>query len=297
LYLKNLLITNFKNFNGYHRILLKNGLNIINGSSGSGKTNLCHALEFILFGNLHGHIPHIINTQHQQATERDRYIKTEIELHLIENEQQITLSRDFCCYIEEDSKSYNEHSNYNSPLELKLTRPLYHKLICIQESTLNNITGNDPTESKGQRTTRLIYETAIENISQDINLIILDNTLTRLDKNTRNTLLHKLLKLPLEQIILLENNTPNDDTLQNHNPRTTQLNTPMKTATFKTENYPLPVKNIEENTRYFYNGIYLNSGDKFNENVHGHPYHLKVIEATPNGSRFNQNTELTMIDG
>jgi len=71
----------------------------------------------------------------------------------------------------------------------------------------------------------------------------------------------------------------------------------MKKATFKTENYPLPAKILEENTRYFYHGMYLNTGDKFNENVHGHPYYLKIIEATPNGSRFDANTELTLING
>ena len=73
---------------------------------------------------------------------------------------------------------------------------------------------------------------------------------------------------------------------------------PERTArAFKTENYPLPAKNLEENTHYFYNGIYLNIGNKFQENVHGHEYRLEVIEATPNGSRFDTNTELTLING
>ena len=255
------------------------------------------ALEFTLFGNLHGHIPHIINIQHQQATERDRYIDTEVELYLVNNEKTYTLSRDFIIYDETDYRSYNEHSRYNSPLKPKFTRPIYNELICIQESTLDKKTGKDPVESLGQRTARLLLEIAKENVSRDINLLILDDTLARLENKARRTLINKLLKLPLEQLILLQNNTSNDETLQEHNPRITHLNTRMEKATFKTENYPLPANILEENTRYFYHGMYLNAGDKFNENVHGHPYYLKVIEAIPNGSRFDENTELTMING
>ena len=71
----------------------------------------------------------------------------------------------------------------------------------------------------------------------------------------------------------------------------------MEKASFNTENYPLPVKNLEENTRHFYDGTYLNAGDKFHENVHGHPYYLEVVEATPNGSRFDTNTDLSIING
>jgi hypothetical protein len=124
-----------------------------------------------------------------------------------------------------------------------------------------------------------------------------DLELSLLSEQGRTRALHKLLTLPLEQLILLQNNTSNDETLQEHNPRITHLNTRMEKATIKTEHYPLPAKILEENTRYFYNGMYLNAGDKFNENVHGHPYYLKIIEATPNGSRFDENTELTLING
>ena len=297
MYLRTLIIKNFKSFNGYHRIYLNKGLNIIEGPNGSGKTSLCLAVEFVLFGNLHEHIPQIINIQHQQTTERNRYIDTEVELYMGNNEKTCTLSRDFKKYDETDLRSYNEHSRYSSPLEPKLTRPIYHELICIKESTLDKITGNDPSESEGQRTARLLLEIAKENVNRDINLLILDDTLARPEDKARKTLLHKLLKLPLEQLILLQNNASNNETLQEHNPRITHLNTQMENATFKTENYPLPAKNLEENTRYFYNGMYLNAGDKFNENVHGHPYYLKVIEATPNGSRFDENTELTLING
>jgi len=297
LYLRTLIIKNFKSFNGDHRVNFEKGFNIINGTYGSGKTNLCLALEFVFFGNLHGHIPHIINTQHQQATERDRNIQTEVELHLMNNEKKCTLSRDFIIYDETDYRSYNEHSNYSSPLEPKLTRPIFQRLIQIKESTLDNKTGEDTAESLGQRTVRILIEIAKENVSRNINLMILDDTLARLENKARQTLLQKLLKLPLEQLILLQNNTSNDETLQEHNPRITQLNTRMEKATFKTENYPLPAKILQENTRYFYHGMYLNAGDKFNENVHGHPYYLTVTEATPNGSRFDENTELTLING
>lgn len=213
------------------------------------------------------------------------------------NEITCTLSRDFIIYDEIDSRSYNEHSRYSSPLEPKFTRPIFHELICLQESTLNKKTDNDPAESAGQRTARLLLETAKENVSRNINLMILDDTLARLDNNARKTLLHKLLKLPLEQLILLENNSPNDEILQKHNSRITHLNTRMEKATFKAENYPLPAKNLEENTRYFYNGIILNQGDKYRSNIHGHQYHLEVIEAIPNGSRFDTNTELTIVNG
>jgi hypothetical protein len=48
------------------------------------------------------------------------------------------------------------------------------------------------------------------------------------------------------------------------------------------------------NTGQFYYGTYLNIGDKYHNNIHGDEYPLEVIEATPNGSRFNANTELTM---
>jgi AAA15 family ATPase/GTPase len=297
MYLRNLLIDNFKNFNGHHRIHFQKGLNIINGSCGSGKTNLCFALEYLLFGNLHGHISNIINIQHEQATERDRYIHTEIELDLVINEKTCTLSRDFYCYDNMGSKSYNENTRYNSPLETKLTRPLYHELICIQEGNLNKKTDNDPSKSVGQRIARLLLETAENNISHNINLMILDDTLPRLDNYTRKTLLHKLLKLPLEQITLLETNTPNDETLQKHNPRTTQLNTRMEKTTLSAVNFPLPAKNLEENTRYFYDGAYLNIGDKFHRDIHDHEYYLEVIEAIPNGARFDTKTELTLTNG
>ena len=215
----------------------------------------------------------------------------------MKNEKTFTVTRDFIIFNETDYTSYNEHSRYSSPLEPKLTRPIYHELICIQENTLDKNAGKDTSESTGQRITRLLLETAIENISCDINLLILDDTLARLENKAKKTLIRKLLKQPLEQLILLQNNTSNDETLQEHNPRITHLNTRMEKATFKTEHYPLPATNLEENTRYFYDGTYLNIGDKFHSNIHGHQYYLEVIEATPNGSRFDTNTELSMING
>ena len=70
----------------------------------------------------------------------------------------------------------------------------------------------------------------------------------------------------------------------------------MEKATLKAVNHPFLATILEDNPRYFYDGTYLNTGDKFHSHIHIHEYYLEVIEATSNGLRFDTTAELNMIN-
>jgi len=54
MYLTKLAKSKYKSFNWRHIVRLQNGVNIITGDIGSGKTNLCTAIDFLVRGAFPG---------------------------------------------------------------------------------------------------------------------------------------------------------------------------------------------------------------------------------------------------
>ena len=94
MFLKSLDIVNFKSFYGKHSYDFKRGINIVHGECGAGKTNLCKAIEFTLFGDLWGGIEHPVNFMHEQEQrEKDKLPSAEITLEIVVDEEVYLIER------------------------------------------------------------------------------------------------------------------------------------------------------------------------------------------------------------
>ena len=83
MFISKVQINNFKGFYGLHTFQLSKGLNVILGPGGGGKTNLCQAIEFGLFGGIWGppghsyysgtHLNNLVNIERREECLKEDY--------------------------------------------------------------------------------------------------------------------------------------------------------------------------------------------------------------------------------
>ncbi|MBO5005486.1 MAG: hypothetical protein J6D03_09700 [Clostridia bacterium] len=149
MYIKSIKITNFKSIYGTQEFDFTNldGLVKLSGVIGSGKTTLCEALLYGLFGNVSGHkIPNLVSWNEKFC---------EIEMDLISRNKDIHIVRNSCMPLEikvngkliaasnkRDTQAILEEELYDVP---KLA---VEKMCIISFSAFNSLASMNPGQTK-----------------------------------------------------------------------------------------------------------------------------------------------------
>jgi hypothetical protein len=301
MFISNLRIQNFKGFNGVHDFYFAKGLNIIHGNCGGGKTSLCQAIEFGLFGAISGppgkqgysqrDLASLVNVQHRKECEAEKkFYEFTVELQLVVDNDLHKIERSLYFHNENE---VNESIYYPPDFRLELNRNIFHDEIIIDETILEQNGSLDAHLSVGKRMCRHLMCTLDHNVERKHGLVILDQALARFPQNMKVKLLDDLANRELEQILILESISEHDTSLIDDVSKEYMLGTTIQELKVAVDNFPFPASVLEDRISFLLDGVYISDSISFPENVYNHEYVVKITDATPNGGRFSE--QLTKI--
>jgi hypothetical protein len=292
MFLKSLEIMNFKSFYGKHRFEFNHGLNIIYGGSGSGKTNLCRAVEFALFGGLWRNIEHPINLLHdEEQKEKDKLRSSEVTIEIVVDKDVYMIERSISLSDWPEGEKYCEYLYYDCSPEKRLTQKEFYDHICLNE--FSELDDHDGSSSAGQRTAMSLREKVARNLERGVNMVIIDNATGRMARDGKDGLYTELAQTGLDQLILLESNHRFTQTfLDEFKPRIFHLGRNMESLVLRVENFPFPSDKLRDSIEYGLEGSYVHDGDSFERAIYDHAYTLRVVDLNPSGCRFGYDSIL-----
>ena len=198
--IKKILLNNFTNFYGKHVLELQEGMNLIVGSGGSGKTNLAKAFRFAVLGYSDFPKCDLINFQHRQEClegGEDSFCRVEIEMqrkgedYLIQGELSLIGNKKIRQFLTVDSEIDNVITS-------KTFKFIYFDPSSAFERQCNN---NLP---RAVHMTQTICERLKLNLRLNIRMAFLDGVLPLLSEEHGKNLLNHIVSSGLEQTIIME---------------------------------------------------------------------------------------------
>ena len=188
---------NFASFRGVHGFRFVEGFNLIQGTGGSGKTNLVRALEFALFGRTRGRSDHsLINHLHRDDCEKQGATpECEVSAVFRCDERDLTIKRRLL-----DSGDGLKQTVIVDSEFIDLISPEGFERMVIKERDVEPLGGL----SRGESTLVYVLNSVARNLCDGIGIVILDCVFCRLAREKSFELLSRLGSVGLEQIILLE---------------------------------------------------------------------------------------------
>jgi DNA repair exonuclease SbcCD ATPase subunit len=127
LFLRNLRVENFRGFRGVHDFTFKRGFNVVEGAVGSGKTSLCRAIEFALFGAAWGlggaEDQSLVNVEYMEECPGKRSYLCNVKLAFEYNGVEFRVERSF---LETDYEMVSEDVYYSRGMRSELSRDRFH---------------------------------------------------------------------------------------------------------------------------------------------------------------------------
>ena len=293
MYLKELLIKNFKSFHGEHRFSFNKGINIIFGAGGEGKTNLCYAIEFALFGAIgftsnkytsaSMQYSSLINKRRVEEANIEReWIGCEVKLLFEDENEEYMLDRSFSPFRDNEA---TEKVTY-STLSPKISSFEYHECVYVNDD-LSRDSHEYRDRSRGQVMFENLNKIIDENYSNGFGLLLLDNSLAPFSRNYREKALNLLHESTLDQIILLIGASQEVPTSLTS--KVICLGKTIESVTFKVHDFPFPSEGLLDDIDIMIYDRYVSEGEVFKRDGYGHEYSLEAVEVIPNGARYQRD--------
>jgi len=285
LILKELSISNFKGFHGTHILSFREGANVVVGGPGSGKTSLCDAVAFALFGGDRGtdELYGLVNRMRvEEADTKCLWAGCKVGALFMDEAGEHMVDRDF---TQLDEGEVKETVLYSSRLP-RFDRSLFREAVRVGELPL----APDP-EGSTEVIAKHLLGLAERNVADGIGFMILDDVLSHLPPSSVGNLLSGLLGHGLDQVILLTDKPP-----QRLGARLQQLGKTIETVTFKVEGFPFEPKHLRRELEHIVWNSYVAKGDVFVRDVYGHVYTVAAVEVAPDGAMYlAEVSTLTMV--
>lgn len=286
MFLKELKIKDFKSFYGEHNFSFNKGINVITGGCGVGKTNLCKAIEFALFGAIgfaSQEYNRIINMKRiEEADRKCDWIGCEVDLLFEDNYGEYRINRTFSPFMENE---VNERLTY-STLSPKINSLEYYEYVYIED--LSNYLEINSAKSLGYSMIECLSNIINQNICNDIGLLLLDAALARFSSDYREKALNLLEESALDQIILLK--IVSQEIPASLISKIICLGETIESVTFKVQDFPFPSEELLDEIDIMINNRYVSKGEAFKRDVYGHEYTIEAVKVIPNGARYQRST-------
>ncbi len=287
-----------------HDFIFSQGVNVVLGLCGEGKTSLCRALEFGLFGGLHG-IPgtpsnhqqptsNLINVRHiEECKKENKFYDCTVELLLVKGEETYRIERSQIFFQPDEA---NERLYYPPDMTLGLNRIIFNDLIYLSENIPENREVDFDSGLSSSERMSLYLESQVEhNIKDNIKMVILDGVFGRFTREKRNSIFEKLASRGLEQVIMLENPAFYETSLDDQVSKKYRLGTTIETVEVTVEDFPFPASVLNERVSYLLDGMYIYDRMSYHGQVFNQKYTVNISNVVPNGGRFSEKETQIMF--
>jgi hypothetical protein len=273
MHVEQLSISNYRSFHGEHIYRFQRGINIVSGGPGSGKTSLCSAIEFALFGGV-SKDESIINRQRvEEAKTECLWAGSEAQLLFMEDNVEHRADREFSLSDEEE---VIEKAYYSKRLSSRLDRNLFREAVYIGELPPH------ASRSSAESVEEYLLALAKRSAAGGLGLMILDDVLGRLPQDNVEKMLSRLIGSGLDQVILLSPEPYRGFDGAKH----FCLGDPVESVTFKVMGFPFEPSRLRREIECTIRNSYVAKGDVFRENVYGQEYTMEAAEVEPDGARY-----------
>jgi energy-coupling factor transporter ATP-binding protein EcfA2 len=196
-YLSDLTVRNFTSFRDVHDFRFVEGFNLIQGTGGSGKTNLVRALEFALFGKTRGRsTPSLISDLHRRDCEK-RGTTPDCEVSAVFrcDRRDLTIKRMLLDSMDGLKQTVMVDSEF-----IDMVSPERFDKMVIRMEKIEPLRGL----SRGESIRVYVLNSIARNLCDGIDIVILDCIFCMLPREKSYALLSRLGEIGLEQIIMLE---------------------------------------------------------------------------------------------
>lgn len=196
MYIKSIKITNFKSIYGTQEFDFTqlDGLVKLSGIIGSGKTTLCEALLYGLFGNVAGHkIPNLVSWNEKCC---------EIEMDLISRNKEIHIKRNSCLPLEVSVNGKLIAASNKRDTQAILEEELYdvpklaiEKMCIISFSAFNSLASMNPGQTK-----QFLDEVFGFGTFTQYNNVVIDERKSQINENTKLNAIYSDTKEQIEYL-------------------------------------------------------------------------------------------------
>jgi hypothetical protein len=199
--IKKMILNNFMCFYGEHVLELKEGMNLVEGPCGTGKTNLARAFEFAVLGETDVARDRLINYQHRRdCLEKKENPSCKVEVELQHNDKAYLVHSELVETEKEIKYSSAVPLDISSTLTPEAFRHTYLDELSLEE-------GDRTVSSAARRILGIFYHINL-NIKSGVKMVILDGVLGRLSNESREHMFALIKNLGLEQTIIMEKYPP-----------------------------------------------------------------------------------------
>jgi hypothetical protein len=299
LIIKELSIKNFKSFYGDHVFGFSKGINVIIGGSGIGKTNFCNAIEFALFGavgftsnkytSAKEQYSGLINKRRVEEADSERdWIGCDVKLLFEDENDEYMLDRSYSPFNDNDAR---EKVTY-STLAPKISSSEYREYVYVDEDP-SRYSHEYRSESQGYVSYESLNNIVNKNVSKGFGLLLLDNSLSRFNRNYTEKALSLLDESALDQIILLMGTSQEVPTSLAS--KAICLGKTIETVIFKVHDFPFPPEGLLDDIDIMIYDRYVTEGEVFKRDVYRHEYAVEAVEVVPNGARYQRDVSKIII--
>lgn len=304
MFISKVRIENFKSFYGVHDFSFSTGVNVVLGLCGEGKTRLCRAIEFGLFGGLHGilgtHSNHqqptsnLINVRHiEECKKKNKFYDCTVELLIVKGEETYRIERSQNFFQPDEA---NESLYYPPDMTLGLNRIVFNDLIYFSENIPENREVDFDSGLPYAERMSLYLENQVElNIKDNINMVILDGVFGRFTQEKKKSIFEKLASRGLEQVIMLETPAFYETSLDDLVSKKYRLGTTIEMVEVTVEDFPFPASVIKERVSYLLDGVYIYDRESYHGQVFSQKYTVNISNVEPNGGRFSEKETQIMF--
>lgn len=291
MFIDELTIENFKSFYGRHHFCFKKGINIVQSDSGVGKTNLCKAIEFALFGSIG--LPlyestSLINMRKVEETvDENEWTGCAVNLRIIENNEMYWRNRRFSTYGEHDGTEKLFFSN----LAPKMNSLEYNEFVYVVDLAKYGDEGSN--ESIGKNMLSGLDKIITQNTGRGFGFLFIDDSLDRFSTCNREKAFNMLAESTLDQIIILAGSIQEIPVSIASN--IICLGKTIESITFEIHNFPFQSQNLAKDIDLMIYDRYVSEGEIFKREVYGHEYTIEAVKVVPNGGIYRRNISKIII--
>lgn len=289
MYVKELEIIDFKNFYGKHVFRLRRGANIISGASGMGKTNLCRAMEFDLFGGgamKPSDASSMVNYKLvEEAKDECRRVSCTVKMILEDDAGEHWVERDFSPFPLDFPSLYVDHARedavYSVHVSGKISPQGYRDYVYVGKSLCGFKSSGASALGDVEGVLEHLMGLADKNKASGFGVLLLDDAVGRLRDPGADEVFRSLTGAGLDQVIWLAqpHRIPEGESAY-------RLGETIESVTFKAAGFPFDAQHLRREVGVMVSDSYVKHGDIYEREVYGHRYTVEAVEVTPDGGRY-----------